>query len=47
LRTGKRPDGSAVSEVRPFKSLAYMNDSELDALFAFLKTVEARPFGQR
>jgi len=47
LRTGKRPDGSAVSDVMPFKSLAYMNDSELDALFAFLKTVEARPFGQR
>lgn len=47
LRTGKRPDGSAISDVMPFKSLAYMNDSELDALFAFLKTVEARPFGQR
>ena len=47
LRTGKRPDGSAVSEVMPFMSLAYMNDAELDALFAYLKTVEARPFGQR
>jgi len=47
LRTGKRPDGSAISEVMPFKSLAYMDDGELDALFAFLKTVEARPAGQR
>ena len=47
LRTGKRPDGSTVSDVMPFKSLAYMNDGEIDALFAFLKTVEARPFGQR
>ena len=47
LRTGKRPDGSAISDVMPFKSLAYMDDGELDALFAFLKTVEARPFGQR
>jgi mono/diheme cytochrome c family protein len=47
LRTGKRPDGSAVSEVMPFKSLVYMNDGELDALFAYLKTVEPRPFGQR
>jgi len=47
LRTGKRPDGSAVSEVMPFKSLAYMDDGEIDALFAFLKTVEPRPFGQR
>jgi mono/diheme cytochrome c family protein len=47
FRTGKRPDGSAVSEVMPFKSLAYMNDAELDALFAFLKTLDARPFGGR
>lgn len=47
MRTGKRPDGSAISDVMPFKSLAYMNDGELDALFAFLKTVEPRPLGQR
>lgn len=47
FRTGKRPDGSAVSEVMPFKALAYMNDSEIDALFAFLKTLEPRPSGQR
>jgi mono/diheme cytochrome c family protein len=47
LRTGKRPDGSAVSEVMPFKALGYMNDPEIDALFAFLKTVEPRPFGER
>jgi hypothetical protein len=47
LRTGKRPDGSAVNDVMPFKSLAYMNDGEIDALFAFLKSLDARPFGQR
>jgi hypothetical protein len=29
------------------RRLAYMDDGELDALFAFLKTVEPRPFGQR
>ncbi len=39
LRTGKRPDGSAVSEVMPFKSLAHMSDAEIDALFAFLKSL--------
>lgn len=43
FRTGKRPDGSAVSEVMPFKSLAYMSDPELDALFVFLKSLDARP----
>ena len=47
LRTGKRPDGSAVSEIMPFKSLVHMNDAELDALFAFLKSLDARPSGQR
>jgi mono/diheme cytochrome c family protein len=47
LRTGKRPDGSAVSTVMPFKALAYMNDAEVDSLYAFLKTVEPRPFGGR
>jgi mono/diheme cytochrome c family protein len=47
LRTGKRPDGSAVSEVMPFKALGYMNDPEIDALFAYLKTLEPRPSGQR
>jgi mono/diheme cytochrome c family protein len=47
LRTGKRPDGSAVSDIMPFKSLVYMNDGELDALFAYLKTIDPRPFGQR
>lgn len=47
MRTGKRSDGSVVSEVMPFKTFAYVNDAELEALFAYLKTVEARPFGQR
>jgi mono/diheme cytochrome c family protein len=47
LRTGKRPDGSAVSTVMPFKALAYMSDAEVHALFTFLKTLEPRPFGGR
>jgi mono/diheme cytochrome c family protein len=47
FRTGKRPDGSAVSTVMPFTSLAHMSDAELDALFAFLKSLDARPSGQR
>ena len=47
FRTGKRPDGSAVSKVMPFMSLAQMSDAELDALFAFLKSLNARPFGDR
>lgn len=47
LRTGKRPDGSAVSPVMPFGSLAKMSDVDAAALHAYLQTVPARPTGQR
>jgi mono/diheme cytochrome c family protein len=47
MRSGRRPDGSAVSEVMPFTSLRHMSDAELEALFAYLKSLQPRPFGQR
>jgi mono/diheme cytochrome c family protein len=47
FRTGKRPDGSAVSEVMPFKSLMHMSDAELDDLFAYLKSVPGEKTGNR
>ena len=37
LRTGKRPDGSAVSTVMPFETLKQLNDTDVDALYAYLK----------
>ncbi|WP_341920307.1 cytochrome c [Polaromonas sp. YR568] len=46
LRSGKRPDGTAVT-VMPFESLRELNDVDAQALYAYLKTVPARPFGQR
>lgn len=46
LRSGKRPDGSAIG-VMPFESLAKLNDVDAQALYEYLKTVPARPFGQR
>ncbi|MEO6322179.1 MAG: hypothetical protein ABIR56_15920 [Polaromonas sp.] len=46
LRSGKRPDGTAVT-VMPFDSLRELNDVDAHALYAYLKTVPARPFGQR
>ncbi|MBI3367940.1 MAG: c-type cytochrome [Burkholderiales bacterium] len=46
LRSGKRPDGSAVSAVMPFETLGKMSDVDLRALYLFLKTVAARPAGQ-
>ena len=47
MRTGRRPDGSAVSPVMPFSSLARMNDTDLAALYLYLKNVPPRPFGGR
>lgn len=39
LRSGKRPDGSAISEIMPFNSLRQMNDTDLQALYAYLHTL--------
>lgn len=46
FKTGKRPDGSAI-KVMPFESLREMNEIDVQALYAYLKTVPAKPFGQR
>lgn len=46
LRSGKRPDGSAIP-VMPFDSLRELNDTDAQALFTFLQTVPARSAGQR
>lgn len=46
LRSGKRPDGSAIA-VMPFGSLRELNDLDAQALFAYLKTVPPKPHGQR
>ena len=46
LRSGRRPDGSAVSPVMPFASLGGMTDVDIDALHAYLKTLPARAAGQ-
>jgi mono/diheme cytochrome c family protein len=45
FRTGRRPDGSAVSTVMPFESLRALNDTDVDALYAYLKTVAPRAGG--
>ncbi len=46
LRSGKRPDGTPVT-VMPFESLGALSDVDAQALYLYLKTVPARPFGQR
>ena len=47
LRTGKRPDGSAVSKVMPFPTLGNLNETDVGAIYVYLKSVPARPTGNR
>ena len=47
LRTGRRPDGSPIDTIMPWKAAAKMTDGELQAVYAFLKSVPAKQFGNR
>ena len=48
LRTGRRPDGTAIdSTVMPIRLLRQMDDVETAALYAYLRTVPERPYGNR
>lgn len=47
LRTGKRPDGTQVNDFMPWRFTAALDETEIDALYAFLRQVEARSYGQR
>jgi mono/diheme cytochrome c family protein len=46
LRSGKRPDGSAI-QVMPFEALSKLNDVDAQALYEYLKTVPPHPAGGR
>jgi mono/diheme cytochrome c family protein len=47
LRTGHRPDGSAISPVMPFSSFRQMNETDMRALYAYLKSVPGTTLAQR
>ncbi len=47
LRSGRRPDGSAISRVMPFAGLEAMNETDARALFLHLQGLPPRPAGQR
>jgi mono/diheme cytochrome c family protein len=47
LRTGKRPDGSAVSTVMPFSSLRQLSDADVQALYTHLKGLAPVAAGNR
>ncbi len=39
MRTGNRPDGSKVNDAMPFMSLRNMNDTDLNAVYAYLRSL--------
>lgn len=45
MRSGLRPDGSAVSTVMPFGALSEMSDVDLEAIYQHLKQVAPRAAG--
>lgn len=45
LRSGKRPDGSAVNPAMPWKLAGVMTDDEMHALWLYLKSVPSKEFG--
>lgn len=47
LRSGTRPDGTLISPVMPFGSLRQMHDTDMRALYAYLKTLPPRAAGGR
>lgn len=48
LRTARRPDGTAIdSTLMPIRLLKSMDDVELAALYAYLRTVPSRAYGNR
>jgi len=47
LRTGKRPDGSAVSGVMPFSALKELNETDMKAAHLYLRSLPPRPVGGR
>jgi cytochrome c553 len=47
LRTGKRPDGTTINPVMPYKFTKDMTDDEIRAVWLYLQTVTPREFGAR
>lgn len=47
LREGRRPDGSPVDSMMPYRLTREMTDVELKAVYAYLKTVPAKAYGGR
>jgi len=47
LREGKRPDGSSIDSLMPWRLTKSMTDVELKAVYAYLRSVPAKEYGNR
>jgi len=48
LRTGRRPDGTMIDDFMPWRVVfSHMTDEEARALWLYLRTARARPFGNK
>jgi mono/diheme cytochrome c family protein len=47
MREGRRPNGRQLDEFMPWRQFAAMTDDELHALWVYLRSVPARPTGQK
>lgn len=45
MRTGRRPDGRVLDEFMPWQQFRHMTEVELTALWLYLQSVPAKPFG--
>ena len=47
LREGRRPDGRQLDEFMPWKVFRGMTDADIHAIWLYLKSVPAKPFGNK
>jgi mono/diheme cytochrome c family protein len=47
MRQGKRPDGTTIDPFMPWPNFSQMTDEELGALWLYLQSLPARPYGNR
>ena len=46
MREGKRPDGSTLKDAMPWRFIGKMSDGELRAVWAYLRTLPAKGYGE-
>lgn len=47
LRTGRRPDGTAVDPFMPWSVYRHLNETEIEAIWAYVRSRPAKPYGGR